>query len=337
MAKQIRRFQYQTRDPNVIKQRANRRGGDFDPLLKEEVKEFKPKEGKNTIRILPPTWDEADHYGYEAYINYNIGVTNQKYFSLEKMKKEKDPLQEAKKQAEREGNRKLADALKPTQRVLFYVIDRNAEEEGVQLWLAPWTFDKKLCALSVDEDTGQCIDPIDHPDEGSDVRFYYEKSGKQFPDYPAEKMRILKASPLHEDETKADEWLEYTAENPIPSVINFYDYEHIASVFDGHIATEEERNPKAKRQTDDEDEEVGQRKASRARYEEEQPVTGTSQRVKSARANDDEDFDSETGEVKEKTAKAKTNPLPDDDAPAMSMSRIKERLAGRRTRAQDDD
>lgn len=336
MAKQIKKFQYQKRDPGTIKRQANQHGGDFDSLAKDGIKEFKPKEGKNTVRILPPTWDNADHYGYEAHINYNIGVNNRKYFSLSKMKGEKDPLEEAHKQAMREGDKKLADALKPTKRLLYLIIDRNAEEEGPQLWMAPWTFDKKLAALSIDEDTGSVIDPaIDDPDGGCDIRFYYEKTGKQFPDYPAEKMRILKPSPLHEDEDKAMEWLDYVAANPVPSMLNFYDYDHISEAFDGHIATEEERKPKAKRQTDEDDETPATPVRTVGRSPDR--ANGSPKPTpRSSVVDDDETVDDETGEITPKKATAKTSQLPDDEAPAMNMSRIKERLAGRRAR-QDDD
>lgn len=335
MAKQIKRFQYQTRDPNATKRRATQQGGDYDSLLKEGVKLFKPKEGKNTVRIMPPTWDNADHFGYDGYINYGIGSDNRSYFSLESMKKERDPLHEARKQAEREGNRKLADALKPTKRVIYYVIDRTAEEEGPQVWIAPWTFDKKLANMSIDEDTGQCIDPpIDHPEEGCDVRFYYEKSGKQFPDYPADKMRIQKPAPLHEDGGKSDEWYEFIQDNPIPSLLNFYDYEHIAAAFDGHIATEEERKPKAKRQTEEEED---QPPPQRARSHE------TPRSTKAPPQVDDDEVDEETGEVTpgsnrqmEQNTTQKAKAPSNDDAPPLSMARVRERLAGRR-RVQEDD
>lgn len=325
----VKRFQYTQRDPGSIKRQANQRGGDGDFLLKEGVKTFKPKEGKNTIRIMPPTWADADHYGYECYINYGVGVDNNAYFSLSAMKKERDPLDEARKQAERDGNKKVADALKPTKRVIYYVIDRNAEEEGVMIWLAPWTFDKKLAALCIDDDTGAVLDPIDHPDEGCDIRFYYEKTGKQFPDYPAEKMKIQKPSPLHEDPEKADEWLEWAAENPIPSMLNFYDYERIAAAFDGHVRDDDEPRPvrKPKAVVEDDEDEAPQPKR-------------TSRPAPSPKAvSEDED---DEGEVVHPPAKkngnVKGNPLPDDpEEVPTSIAAIKARLAGRRSRQVDDD
>ena len=50
MAKLTRRFTYTPRDPEIVKQRSNQRGGDFDSIYKEGIKLFKPREGKNTDR-----------------------------------------------------------------------------------------------------------------------------------------------------------------------------------------------------------------------------------------------------------------------------------------------
>lgn len=338
MAKPIKKFQRRPRDPNAIRAQANQTSGDFDSLTKEGIKIFKPKEGKNTVRILPPTWDAPDHFGYEVFINYGIGASNQKYFSLSKMKGEKDPLEEARKQAERSGNKKLADALKPTKRLIYWLIDRNAEEEGPQLWFAPYTFDKKLANHCVDEDTGSVIDPpIDDEEGGCDVRFYYEKSGKQFPDYPAEKIKIQKPSPLHEDEEKMDEWLEYVEEHNIPSVLNFYDYDHIASVFDGQIAADkgfgDDETAKSQRSS------IHKQRTETVSEEDERPVGRATGRTKpTPQPADEEEVDGDTGEVIEtKTnGNSKQNPLPDDQ-PATSASRIRERLAGRRARHAEDD
>jgi hypothetical protein len=300
-----RRFQYQKRDPNVVKERANQRGGDFDSMFKSGVKMFKPRDGKNMIRILPPTWDGNDHYGYEIWCNYGIGVDDQSYLSLSKMKNEKDPLAEARKLAERKGDHKLADSLTPKKRVLMYIIDRNNEEEGPQLWSAPWTVDKDFCNISYDEDTREVI-MVDDPEEGCDIRFYKEGTGKTTK-YDAAKMRLMKPSRLHEDEGLMDEWLAHVQANPLPNCLNFYDYDHIASVYEGHVV-----------KSDDED-------------EPKPPPNGKKPVV-------DEDHD-EDGVVIEIPRKPKptTTPDEDEDVPAMSPTSIRERLMARRAKPPVDD
>lgn len=226
-----RSFRYQERTKEAIKERANMRGGNFDDIIKPQYKKYKVHDGKNVVRVLPPTWEEAKHYGYDIYVNYSIGADNQSYLSLSKMKNEKDPIAEAQRLASREGDEKLARELQPRQRILMWVIDRNEEDEGPQLWAAPFTLDKSLATLSSDEDTGEVIF-IDDPENGSDVRFYKEGTGLKT-NYDAAKIKLMKPSPIHQDEKLQDQWLEYVQQNPIPSCLQFYDYAHISNVFNG--------------------------------------------------------------------------------------------------------
>lgn len=309
--KATKRFTYQKRDTEVVKQRANQRGSDFDSIFREGVKIFKPKDGKNTVRILPPTWDKADHYGYDMYVNYGIGVNDQAYLSLSEMKKQPDPLAEARRKAERSGDKETADQLRPTKRVGMYVIDRNAEDEGPLFWPAPWTVDKAFCSLAIDEEEGVPL-MVDDPEMGHDIRFYKEGTGRTTK-YPAEKMRILKPSKLSEDAGLAEDWLQLITENPIPDLLNFYDYEHIAAAFDGHVRSADTPKTTGKGKPSEEDEEDA-KPARNAR---------ATTRVTSS-ASDENGYDSETGEVT-------SNPLPDDEdeGARSNIAKIRARLAGR--------
>lgn len=314
-----RSFQYQTRSKDDVKARANMRGGNFDSFLKPQYKLLKIKDGKNLIRILPPTWEKPTHYGYDIYVNYGVGVDNQSYLSLSKMKNEKDPLAEARKEAQRDGDEKLARALEARQRILMWVIDRMEEDEGPQLWAAPFTLDKALANVSFDEDTKEVV-YIDSPEDGCDVRFSKEGTG-MLTKYPAEKIKLLKPSPLHEDEGLANEWLEFVQENPIPDCLNYYDYEHIASVFNGHARVDEddqtERKPRANLKPvaedppwDEDDEEVKPRRTSSTAAPEK-----ASKKPQLSR-RDDEDEEAEAS----------------DEVPQKSAGQsIRERLQARRT------
>src|SRR5580765_49288 len=94
-----------------VKARANMKGGGFDSIFKPKYKVLKVRDGKNLIRILPATWEDATHYGYDLWVNYAIGADNQSYLSLKMMKQEKDPLDEARAEALHDGDKKLAAAL----------------------------------------------------------------------------------------------------------------------------------------------------------------------------------------------------------------------------------
>ncbi len=238
-----RSFRYERRSPESVKERANMRGGSFDSIIKPQFKQFKVRDGKNLIRILPPTWEKPKHYAYDIFVNYDIGVDNQSYLSLSKMKGERDPLDEARKVAQRDGDEKLAKALRANSRLAMWVIDRQAEEEGPQFWVCPFTVDKSFLTLAIDEDTNEVL-YVDDPDSGNDIRFYKEGTGLMTR-YDPLKMKILAASPLHEDATVAIEWLEFVGANPVPDCLQFYDYDHIAATFNGTAGsrTDAEEDP----------------------------------------------------------------------------------------------
>ena len=273
-------FVYQRRDAKTLKERADMKAGDYPKLFKSQYKEWKPKDGKNLIRILPATWENAKHYGIDIFVNYSIGADNNKFLSLSKHGKGADPIAEARQEAQREGDKALAKKLSPTQRILYWIIDRSDEGEGPMLFPAPFTVDTNIANLCIDEDTKDVIF-VDDPAEGCDIRFHREGTGINT-DYPAAKMKILKPSPLHEDEELENEWLEFINENPLPDVLNFYDYDFIKSTFDGVIGSFDDKaedKPFArKRAGPDEDDQSApprrlQHVAHRASDGEEDPVT----------------------------------------------------------------
>lgn len=242
MPKSERGFRYQQRSKDDVKERANMRGGNFDSIIKPQYKLYKVKDGKNIVRILPPTWEKPKHYGYDIFVNYNIGADNQSYLSLSKMKSSKDPLAEARLAAQRDGDDEISKDLAPTQRIAVWVIDRQAEDEGPLLWAAPFTVDKAFANLAFDEDTKEVLF-VDDPEKGYDIRFY--KEGSQLTTkYDASKMKLLGPSPLNEDEGIQNDWLDYVNENPIPECLQYYSYEHIAGVYDGKATpTAEDEKP----------------------------------------------------------------------------------------------
>src|SRR5487761_2740959 len=50
-------YRYQSRSPDAMKKRGDQGGTDFDTYIKDIVNMFKPNDGDNIIRALPPTWD----------------------------------------------------------------------------------------------------------------------------------------------------------------------------------------------------------------------------------------------------------------------------------------
>lgn len=299
--KEERSFSYQKRSKDALKERANMKGGNFDTYIKPKFKQWKPKEGKNIIRILPPTWDNARHYGLDIYINFNIGPDNQSYLSLSKHGKGEDPIAEARREALSEGDKDFAKKLSFNQRILYWIIDRADEDEGPLLWAAPFTFDKSLSNLCIDEDTKEVVF-IDDPVKGRDVRFYKEGQGLKTT-YDPSKMKVLKESTVHEDEGIENEWLDFIAANPLPEVLNFYDYDHIKAQFDGQIG---------KRDDDDEDE---PKKPSRSRASRDEDEAEERPSTRSRRAKDPEVDESDDPPKRKRVRREADEEFDDEDSP----------------------
>lgn len=219
------RFEYRGRDDSDVKRRSTQGANDFDKILKDGIKMWKCNDGDNRIRILPPTWSGAKHFGLDVYVHYGVGPDRQSYLCLQKMKGEADPIAEEREIARRDEDEKYAKELEAKHRVLVYIIDRDNEKEGVQAWAMPSGLDRDIVKISIDKSSGEVL-PIDHPDEGYDVTF--EKNGKGINTKYEGVSIARRSSPLGKSE-----WMDFAVDNPLPDQLNYFDYDHIAKVFNG--------------------------------------------------------------------------------------------------------
>lgn len=217
-------YQYQERSRESHDKRAAG-NKDFDVYVKDHIKLWTPKDGDNCIRILPPTWDNPEHYGVDLHVHYGIGPDRQSYLCLSKHKDEPCCVCDERNEAKRDGDEDYAKELRPVPRVLVYLVDRNNEKEGVQAWAMPSGFDQDVVKVSVDRRTNAVL-PIDHPEEGFDVEF--EKTGKGINTKYKGIAISRRSSPLGKDA-----WLDFAVDNPLPDQLVFYPNEHIAKVFGG--------------------------------------------------------------------------------------------------------
>lgn len=242
----VKKFSYVPPDDDTTRKRAQNKGGARDSFVRDDIGMFTPAEKVNRLRYLPWTGEERPHhYGMDIYVHYGIGPDNGAYLCLYKMYGEACPICEAKKRAEEEGDEDTAKSLKPTYRVLAYIINRAAEAEGPKLWAMPYTVDANICAVCVDEDTKD-IAHIDNPDEGYDAFVTREGSGRNTK-YSGEKI-ARNASPLHANEQTADTWLNFVIENPIEDVLVKRDYEYIANVFAGGVPAKKVKDEEVKKE-----------------------------------------------------------------------------------------
>lgn len=251
-----RRFEYRERPADDTKRRSTQGANDYDKILKGHIKMWKPNDGENRIRILPPTWEDAKHFGLDIFVHYGVGPDRGTYLCLSKMKGEDDPIEEERLAARKDGDEDYAKELEAKRRVLIYLIDRDHEKEGVQAWAMPWTLDRDIVKVSVDRSSGEVL-PIDHPEDGYDVEFE-KKGSKNRTEYLGVAI-ARRSSPLGRDE-----WLEYAMDNPLPDQLQFYDYDHIAKAFGGGGAHKERSRDRGDDRDDD-------RRGSSSRDRDERP------------------------------------------------------------------
>lgn len=240
------KFQYKARTPEQMAKRAHQSGGGSrDGFIAKDFELFSPKDGENKIRVLPPTWDDADHYGYEVHVHYQVGADNTAYACLQRMRAQPCPICEARKELDKAGDEDEAKALLPRKRVLMWVIDRDNEDKGPLLWSAPWTLDQDIAKQAFDDDGG--VLALDNPDEGYDVSFSRDQQGKNVPPKYTGVKIARKPSPLFDDDEAAAKALNYITEHPAPSCVVEHDYDTIATAFEGRADSKKDKeDPPAK-------------------------------------------------------------------------------------------
>jgi len=234
--KKSKRFTYKKRDPETVKKRSTQGAGNRDQIFKDEFNIFKVKEDNN-IRILPPTWDDPEHYAFDIYIHYGIGPDESSFICLDKTDSdEKCPICEERAKAEAEGDSEYATSLKPTKRPVCYVIDRDNEDDGPLLWAMPWTVDRDLSAQSFDKSTGEVI-PLDDPYDGFDVSFSRQGKGRN-----TKYVGLSIGRHSSEASDDLDDILEKIQEDPVPDTLDIKDADYISGVFSGHNKSSDNDN-----------------------------------------------------------------------------------------------
>lgn len=231
-------FVYKPRTVDQVKERATRKGSRFDSIFKDGVDTYRSKQGDNLFRYLPPTWDDADHYGYTIFVHNGIGQDNSKYLCLRKMLNKPCPMCEAAKEFKDAGEADESKKMSYSERIVSYVLDRDGDDpEKPLVFEQSWTQDRDVSALCINERSGEIL-MIDHPDKGYDVSFKKQGQGLRTKYYGYQIARS--DSPIHDSEKAQDEILDYIRENPIPELLNYYDYDYLKGVLSGVVPEKDE-------------------------------------------------------------------------------------------------
>ena len=155
---------------------------------------WKPKDGDQTIRILP--MQDGDPFR-EMWFHYNLGE-NRGFLSPKKNFGEDDPLDAFVRKLFNDAGDddiKMAKNLMARQRFFSPVIVRGEEDKGVRLWGYGKMAYKELVTLALNPD----YDDITDPETGTDLVINYGKpAGASFPKTTITPRR--RSSPLFTDD-----------------------------------------------------------------------------------------------------------------------------------------
>lgn len=256
-------FKYRGPSPETVARRASQRGGSFDNYIDGKFSRFKPKDGKNRIRILPLTWDDmdkwGDNWGIDIFTHRFIGPDNSNFLCLQKMQGKTCPLCQARHQVSSEDE-EAADKLKPVKRTLAWIIDRNDEKAGPQFWEVPVKVEQAIQELSKGEDGGGVIEPSHH-EEGYDITFKKEGSGLNT-QYIAPTI-VRDSSPLSDDPDIQQKWLDFIEENPLPEILVSHEASYMKAAYMGQ--------GKSKSEDDEEEDTKPTKRRATPKVEEDEP------------------------------------------------------------------
>ena len=230
-------FQYHPRTGDDVKKRAEQQGGQFDSIIRSGIDRWRPKDGENIIRILPPTWEEHDHYGLDVWVHAFVGPDRSTYLCPMKMKNEPCPICKLAREAKVAGEDEEAKQLQAQRRVMVWIIDRDNEKATPALFDMSWSMDRDIAALCHNKRTGKVL-LIDHPDEGYDIIF--TRTGKGLNTRYIGMAVDRESSPVMADEAEQEKVLEYIQENPIPDVLNFYDSDYLDKMINAEVSEKDE-------------------------------------------------------------------------------------------------
>ena len=225
-------FQYVARPQDAWERRANQSGTQYIGIIKDQYNVFRPRKDDNSIRILPPTWENPLHYGYDIWVHFGVGPEKGQVLCLQKMKHQRCPICDFQVKAEEQGREDAGD-YKPIRRVVVWIVDRKAEkpEDNPMVWAMPWTVDRDISAICRDKETGELY-MIDHPEAGFDV--YFTKTGEK------EQTKYVALQLARRSTTVDSSIVKVIADNPIPSVLIWRSYEEVNLIFSGEIPIKED-------------------------------------------------------------------------------------------------
>lgn len=219
-----------------VKRQAERRGGKFDSIFKGNFDTFTPKEGDNTVRVLPAGWEGHDDYAYQVWVHFGIGADECSYLCLRKMKNDTCPICQEVARMRADGETDDAKRIDCKERLVCWIIDRSDRDETPALYSMPATLYKDINALCYSSRTGKAIF-VDNPDDGYDItirRTGTKINTRYLPQVDREPTAVTG------DPEKYKELEDFVQDNQIPDCLQFFDAEYLERALSGDIDRNQE-------------------------------------------------------------------------------------------------
>lgn len=228
---------------DLIKERLNKlqsknSGGAFEKIDYTTIF-WKPKLGKQVVRILPRKTNKDFPFSEVTFHQYNIFKKN--VYSLENFG-EKDPVVQLVRELydeNTESSKELARKLKPRTKYFAQVLVRGEEGLGARLWEFNKTTYEKLLSVMADDDFGDIADVTNGTDLTVEGYNDVIKIGKRDVNYIAVNVTPKRnISPISENAELVQKVLENQKE--ITDVYKKYSYDEIKKMLHDYINPQEE-------------------------------------------------------------------------------------------------
>jgi hypothetical protein len=168
-----------------------------------------------------------------------VGTKGQMYLCPCKMLGKKCPACEMEQEYKDAGDIEEAKKVGAKENYIAWVLDRNAEDsKKPRLWRHGYAADRDISIQRQHPRTNAVLN-VEDPDLGYDLIFKRKGTGLKTTEYYGWQFD-RDSSPLHKNEKIKFEIWDYIKKNPIPDVLNFYSYEHLAGVISGTVAERDE-------------------------------------------------------------------------------------------------
>lgn len=250
------------RSAESVRRRTEQTAGNFDSIFKSGVDQWFPKPGENCVRILPPSWPDAEHYGYDVFVHSYVGSSGSTYICPAKTFNKPCAACDESKELKAAGEEDASKQMAAKKKSIVYMLDRDERKPTPKIWVMSWNQDKEIADNSIIKRTNTTLF-LDDENEGWDL--FVKRTGKMLNtrySYVVDR----DSSPIDDDPKVQDEILDYIEQNPIPDLLKYADNETIAKALDGGTRErdrdlEDERGGSRGRGRDrDEDDDRGSRR-----------------------------------------------------------------------------